>query len=208
MYEEILQRFSEKKAGILIGTQMIVKGHDFPNVTLVGIIAADQITLDSDFQAGERAYQLLTQFSGRAGRGTEEGEVIVQTYQPENPVLKLSLQENYLSFYREEMRYRRRLFYPPYAVMLAIQLLHTDEIYLDFVLSKVTEKLLVKGAETEGEVYGPFPATIYKIKDKFRKIIYIKHSNHDIILRLRDYFVEELRREDKRGLISYHFDLL
>ena len=89
------------------------------------------------------------------------------------------------------MRYRRRLFYPPYAVMLAIQLLHTDEIYLDFVLSKVTEKLLVKGAETEGEVYGPFPATIYKIKDKFYQIHWV--NNSILVEEMKVPYVEDIK---------------
>ena len=98
-YEEILQAFSEEKADILLGTQMIVKGHDFPKVTLVGIIAVDQILLDSDFQAGEWAYQLITQVSGRAGRGEREGEVLIQSYQPDHPLLGLALKQDYLSIY-------------------------------------------------------------------------------------------------------------
>ena len=100
-YEEILQAFSEEKADILLGTQMIVKGHDFPKVTLVGIIAVDQILLDSDFQAGEWAYQLITQVSGRAGRGERAGEVLIQSYQPDHPLLELALKQDYLSFYKE-----------------------------------------------------------------------------------------------------------
>ena len=93
-YEEILQAFSEEKADILLGTQMIVKGHDFPKVTLVGIIAVDQILLDSDFQAGEWAYQLITQVSGRAGRGERAGEVLIQSYQPDHPLLELALKQD------------------------------------------------------------------------------------------------------------------
>ena len=207
-YEEILQAFSEEKADILLGTQMIVKGHDFPKVTLVGIIAVDQILLDSDFQAGEWAYQLITQVSGRAGRGERAGEVLIQSYQPDHPLLELALKQDYLSFYKEEKNYRRRLSYPPFSVMLAMQCIYTEEAYLDYILGKLMPRVQERIRDGGGETYGPFPATVYKIKDKFRKIIYIKHSNHDIILQLRDYFIQELKQEDKRNLILLQFDLL
>ena len=207
-YEEILQAFSEEKADILLGTQMIVKGHDFPKVTLVGIIAVDQILLDSDFQAGEWAYQLITQVSGRAGRGERAGEVLIQSYQPDHPLLELALKQDYLSFYKEEKNYRKRLSYPPFSVMLAMQYIYTEEAYLDYILGKLMPRVQERIRDGGGETYGPFPATVYKIKDKFRKIIYIKHSNHDIILQLRDYFIQELKQEDKRNLILLQFDLL
>ena len=207
-YEEILQAFSEEKADILLGTQMIVKGHDFPKVTLVGIIAVDQILLDSDFQAGEWAYQLITQVSGRAGRGERAGEVLIQSYQPDHPLLELALKQDYLSFYKEEKNYRKRLFYPPFSVMLAMQCIYTEEAYLDYILGKLMPRVQERIRDGGGETYGPFPATVYIIKDKFRKIIYIKHSNHDIILQLRDYFIQELKQEDKRNLILLQFDLL
>ena len=207
-YEEILQAFSEEKADILLGTQMIVKGHDFPKVTLVGIIAVDQILLDSDFQAGEWAYQLITQVSGRAGRGERAGEVLIQSYQPDHPLLELALKQDYLSFYKEEKTYRKRLSYPPFSVMLAMQCIYTEEAYLDYILGKLMPRVQERIRDGGGETYGPFPATVYKIKDKFRKIIYIKHSNHDIILQLRDYFIQELKQEDKRNLILLQFDLL
>lgn len=207
-YEEILQAFSEEKADILLGTQMIVKGHDFPKVTLVGIIAVDQILLDSDFQAGEWAYQLITQVSGRAGRGERAGEVLIQSYQPDHPLLELALKQDYLSFFKEEKNYRKRLFYPPFSVMLAMQCIYTEEAYLDYILGKLMPRVQERIRDGGGETYGPFPATVYKIKDKFRKIIYIKHSNHDIILQLRDYFIQELKQEDKRNLILLQFDLL
>ena len=207
-YEEILQAFSEEKADILLGTQMIVKGHDFPKVTLVGIIAVDQILLASDFQAGEWAYQLITQVSGRAGRGERAGEVLIQSYQPDHPLLELALKQDYLSFYKEEKNYRKRLFYPPFSVMLAMQCIYTEEAYLDYILGKLMPRVQERIRDGGGETYGPFPATVYKIKDKFRKIIYIKHSNHDIILQLRDYFIQELKQEDKRNLILLQFDLL
>ena len=207
-YEEILNEFSEEKADILLGTQMIVKGHDFPNLTLVGILAADQVFLQSDFQAGEWAYQLLTQVSGRAGRGEKKGEVIIQSYQPDNSTLKLAVEQDYKKFYEEEKKFRKRLSYPPFSKMLAIQCIYTEEAYLELILARIFPGIQQKIEEKGGEIYGPFPATVYKLKDNFRKIIYIKHESHDIILQLRDSFMQELKKADKRNLILLQFDLL
>ena len=120
----------------------------------------------------------------------------------------LALKQDYLSFYKEEKNYRKRLSYPPFSVMLAMQCIYTEEAYLDYILGKLMPGVQERISAGGGEIYGPFPATVYKIKDKFRKIIYIKHSNHDIILQLRDYFIQELKREDKRNLILLQFDLL
>ena len=207
-YEEILRKFSEKKADILLGTQMIVKGHDFPSVTLVSIIAADQLLFQSDFRAGEATFQLITQLAGRAGRGERQGEVLIQTYQTNNPILDISLSQDYARFYEEEKQYRKRLSYPPFSKMLAIQCVYTEEEFLQLILAKVLPKIVAEVEDKGGEIYGPFPATVYKLKDNFRQIIYIKHESHDIILRLRDRFIREVKEEDRRDLILLQFDLL
>ena len=207
-YEEILRDFSEEKADILLGTQMIVKGHDFPSVTLVAVIAADQLLLQSDFRAGEATFQLITQLAGRAGRGERQGEVLIQSYQTDNPILDISLSQDYERFYEEEKRYRKRLSYPPFAKMLAIQCIYTEEEFLKNILSKALPQIIAAVEEAGGEIYGPFPATVYKLKDNFRQIIYIKHDSHDIILQLRELFIREVKREDKRNLILLQFDLM
>jgi len=207
-YEEILREFSEKKADILLGTQMIVKGHDFPSVTLVSIIAADQLLFQSDFRAGESTFQLITQLAGRAGRGERQGEVLIQTYQTNNPILDISLSQDYARFYEEEKKYRKRLSYPPFSKMLAIQCIYTEEEFLQLILAKVLPKIFAEVEAEGGEIYGPFPATVYKLKDNFRQIIYIKHDSHDIILQLRDRFIKEVKEEDRRDLILLQFDLL
>ena len=207
-YEEILQDFAEEKADILLGTQMIVKGHDFPKVTLVGIMAAEQLFFQSDFQAREYAFQILTQAAGRAGRGKLPGEVLIQSYRPEEEVLELALEQDYFRFYRSEKKFRKRLEYPPFARMLAIQCSYQEEEFLSLMLDKTIKRIQGALEEEKAELFGPFPATIYKLKDNFRKIIYIKQESHDIIIRLRNLFVEELRKEDKRSLIQLQFDLL
>ncbi len=119
-YEKILSAFADEKADILVGTQMIVKGHDFPNVTLVGILAADLSLNQNDYRAGERTFQLLTQAAGRAGRGQKPGEVVIQTYQPEHYSIVHAARQDYAGFYEEEIAYRELMQYPPAAHMLAV----------------------------------------------------------------------------------------
>ena len=148
-YEKILSAFADGKADILVGTQMIVKGHDFPNVTLVGILAADLSLNQNDYRAGERTFQLLTQAAGRAGRGTKAGEVVIQTYQPEHYSIVHAANQDYESFYAEEILYRELLQYPPAAHMLAILVLSKEEEEGKAVLeqfSGLIEKHFQKGS--------------------------------------------------------------
>ena len=126
-YDRILSAFANEEADILIGTQMIVKGHDFPRVTLVGVLCADLSLYGSDYRAAERTFQLLTQAAGRAGRGDEEGEAIIQTYRPDHYAVRYAAAQDYQGFYEEEMQYRQLLQYPPAAHMLAVQLQSKDE---------------------------------------------------------------------------------
>ena len=119
-YEKILSAFANQEADILIGTQMIVKGHDFPNVTLVGVLAADLSLYVSDYHAAERTFQLLTQAAGRAGRGEKPGEVIIQTYNPEHYSVICAKNQDYNQFYEEEIFYRQAMRYPPVWHMLVV----------------------------------------------------------------------------------------
>ena len=126
-YEKLLAQFANEEADILIGTQMIVKGHDFPNVTLMGILLADMSLYVNDYRAAERTFQLLTQAAGRAGRGERPGEVVIQTYEPDNYAIVHAARQDYEGFYREEISYRRLLKYPPAAHLLAIQIASKNE---------------------------------------------------------------------------------
>ena len=126
-YEKILSSFANGEADVLIGTQMIVKGHDFPKVTLVGILAADLSLNASDYRAGERTFQLLTQAVGRAGRGVLPGEAVIQTYQPDHYAITCAAAQDYESFYQEEILYRELSGYPPVAHMLAVQIYGKEE---------------------------------------------------------------------------------
>ena len=126
-HARILNAFRNKEADILLGTQMIAKGHDFPDVTVVGIISTDMLVRASDFRAGERAFQLITQASGRAGRGRKPGNVYIQTYQPDDEIVVYSASADYKGFFEKELEYRRRLGYPPFLAFGSIVLSNRDE---------------------------------------------------------------------------------
>ena len=127
-YEKILSAFADGEADILLGTQMIVKGHDFPAVTLVGILAADMSLFAGDYRAAERTFQLLTQAAGRAGRGDMPGEVVIQTYQPEHYSIVHASSQDYEGFYEEEILYREIGLYPPAAHMLAVLVTGKEQV--------------------------------------------------------------------------------
>lgn len=206
-HEAILKAFREEKADILIGTQMIVKGHDFPKVTVVGLIAADLSLSAPDFHAQERTFQLITQAAGRAGRDSRPGHVVIQTYQPEHYAILLACQQDYEGFYQREMLYRRMLGYPPQEHLLTIQLASGDENFLSYVAVQSVQRLQPHAAQQEAELIGPLNAGIYRIKDIYRKIVYIKHPDHDIIIRLREQYQGLCRELDRRGLVLLNYDL-
>ena len=206
-HERILEKFRKHQADILIGTQMIVKGHDFPDVTLVGLIAADLNLSAPDFKASERTFQLLTQAAGRAGRGAQAGTVIIQTYQPDHYAIVLSKRQDYKAFYEKEFRFRKLMGYPPTEHLMTIQLASKDEDFLSMVSAAAAEGFRLDCSTEGAELIGPLEASVYRINDVYRKIVYIKHPSHDIIIRLRDRFTERVRQHDRRGLVLLNFDL-
>lgn len=185
-YEDILSRFANEEADILVGTQMIVKGHDFPKVTLVGILAADMSLHTGDYRASERTFQLLTQAAGRAGRGSLAGEVVIQTYQPDHYAVVHAAAQDYEGFYEEEIAYRDLMMYPPVANMLAVLILSDDE--MTGVSHSMELADLVK-KHFEGrrvQVIGPASAAIGKIQDIYRNIFYIKHRDYAVLVEAKD----------------------
>ena len=206
-HERILEKFRKHQADILIGTQMIVKGHDFPDVTLVGLIAADLNLSAPDFKASERTFQLLTQAAGRAGRGAQAGTVIIQTYQPDHYAIVLSKRQDYKAFYEKEFRFRTLMGYPPTERLMTIQLASKDEDFLSMVSAAAAEGFQLDCSAEGAELIGPLEASVYRINDVYRKIVYIKHPSHDIIIRLRDRFTERVRQHDRRGLVLLNYDL-
>ena len=177
-HARLLRDFREKKAGVLVGTQMIAKGHDFPDVTVVGIVSADLLLRASDFRAGERSFQLITQAAGRAGRGEKAGRVFIQTYQPDDDILLCAARQDYGMFFRNEIEYRRRLGYPPFRALGSIILSDEDEGTARTQAETVTEALKEIRSEMPDaeriEIYGPAPAQMYRLRDRFRYRINIK----------------------------------
>lgn len=184
---EILNKFLNHKADILIGTQMIVKGHDFENVTLVGIMLADMSLFANDYRAGERTFDLLTQAAGRAGRGDKKGYVLIQTYQPEHYAVAAAAKQDYEKFFEMEMSYRSLLKYPPVYNMLVVLVASAD--YETAV--RASETLYRQMAEyartfSGARIIGPGDATIGKINDIYRRVIYVKAKKPDELSRIRD----------------------
>ena len=176
-HEKILSAFANGEAEILIGTQMIVKGHDFPNVTLVGILAADLSLHASDFRAAERTFQLLTQAAGRAGRGGLPGRVVIQTYDPEHYSIQAAAEQDYEAFYRQEIAFRILGGYPPAGGMLAVHASSEDEAYLTMAMESLKKFLELLENRTGIQVIGPGDETIARIQDVYRKVLYIRHSD-------------------------------
>lgn len=183
--DTILESFSSKEADILVGTQMIVKGHDFANVTLMGILLADMALNIPDFTASQRCFQQLMQASGRAGRDKLAGDVILQTYQPEHFAIKAAKNNSYTDFYEEEILYRKLLDYPPYSYMLLIIMQSKNEDYLDTAANYMKKYLDLKQDIYKYKVIGPSSPMIAKIKDSYRRFIYLKHPSKDILVKIR-----------------------
>ena len=184
-HEKILEQFANEEADILVGTQMIVKGHDFPNVTLVGILAADISLYADDYRAGERTFQLLTQAAGRAGRGSRPGEVVIQTYNPEHYSIETASNQDYEGFYQEEMQYRKLMGYPPAAHMAAILISGKEEILLETASSYI--KAYAQRVNKQNvRIIGPTSPHVGKVNDVYRRIIYLKHAEYDVLINMKN----------------------
>lgn len=185
-HEKILAAFANEEADILVGTQMIVKGHDFPNVTLVGILAADMSLYADDYRAGERTFQLLTQAAGRAGRGKKKGEAVIQTYSPEHYAIVTAAAQDYQAFYEEEIRYRELMGYPPVENLLAVLVNCEDEALLEKGCKYLKEYALRVQGKDELEIIGPASPGIGKINDVYRKVLYLKTERYDTLIRMKN----------------------
>ena len=197
-YDKILSTFANKEADVLVGTQMIVKGHDFPDVTLVGILAADMSLYASDYRASERTFQLITQAAGRAGRGEKKGNVVIQSYDPEHYSIVAASKQDYISFYNEEIGYRELLSYPPISHMMCVQLFSKDEQEgMEFAtrLRAVMEQKRVPRAV----FIGPAMDAIGKINDIYRMAVYVKLDNYDGLVGLKDMLEKYIRQLEDMG---------
>ena len=210
-YEKILSAFANQEADILVGTQMIVKGHDFPNVTLVGVLAADLSLHLSDFHAPERTFQLITQAAGRAGRGRLPGEVVIQTYSPDHYAIALAKKQDYRKFYETEITYRELMHYPPCGHMLVMLVTSHDEMtaYLSIeLLAKKIRQAKESGKLLGLQMIGPAEASVAKVKDVYRKVLYFKHEDYSVLVQIKDVLEQFVNRhrEFRDVMIQFDFD--
>lgn len=207
-YEQILSAFANHEADILIGTQMIVKGHDFPNVTLVGILAADLSLHISDYRAPERTFQLLTQAAGRAGRGCRQGEVVIQTYQPEHYSVVTAAAQDYEAFFEQEIFLREMLHYPPKWHMLVIHASAAKEMLVKQAQDMLKYKILTKTGEdfTDVQVVGPADAVVSKVNDIFRKVLYIKAADYQVLVQIKNMLETYISEKPAFRTVTIQFD--
>ncbi|MEB8087119.1 primosomal protein N' [Staphylococcus pseudoxylosus] len=197
-HEKLLDDFGAGKGDILLGTQMIAKGLDFPNITLVGVLNADTMLNLPDFRASERTYQLLTQVSGRAGRHEKEGEVIIQTYNPEHYAIKDVQANDYTAFFNKEMNYRKMGKYPPYFFLINFTIAH-KEMKKVMEASKHIHKILLQHLTDKALVLGPSPAALSRINNEYRFQILVKYKSepalHEALKYLDDYYHDQYLKE-------------
>ena len=205
-HEKILAAFANEEADILVGTQMIVKGHDFPNVTLVGILAADMSLYSNDYRAGERTFQLLTQAAGRAGRGRKKGEAVIQTYSPDHYAIVTAAAQDYEAFYEEEIHYRELMGYPPVDNLLAILVSCEKESLLETGCKYLKEfAIRIKGTE-EVAIIGPASPGISKINDVYRKVLYLKTEKYDTLIRMKNKLEQYIEVNSGFNTMRIQFD--
>ncbi|MDW8564771.1 primosomal protein N' [Staphylococcus shinii] len=197
-HEKLLDDFGAGKGDILLGTQMIAKGLDFPNITLVGVLNADTMLNLPDFRASERTYQLLTQVSGRAGRHEKEGQVIIQTYNPEHYAIKDVQANDYTAFFNKEMNYRKMGKYPPYFFLINFTVAH-KEMKKVMEASKHIHKILLQHLTDKALVLGPSPAALSRINNEYRFQILVKYKSepalHEALKYLDDYYHDQYLKE-------------
>ena len=203
-HEEILNKFKNENIDILIGTQMVVKGHHFPNVTLVGVIAADSSLNIDDYRANERTFQILTQVAGRAGREKIQGNVIIQTYNPDSFSIQCAKEQNYHKFYNTEIVLREQLKYPPFCDIIVIGFNGIDEKQIQEIsqktyiyLKRKIDEILI---DEDINIFKPMPAPIAKIQNKFRYRIIIKAQMNENLNYILNEYLKQVYRKDLKSL--------
>lgn len=198
-HERLLDQFANQEADILLGTQMIAKGLDFPNVTLVGVLSADAMLHLPDFRSAEKTFQLLTQVSGRAGRHELTGEVVVQTYTPDHYSIELASTYDFKQFYQQEMNMRRTFRYPPYVYLTLITVSHENQIKVIQTTERIVQ-LLLQNVQKDTIVLGPTPSPLTRIKDRYRYQSMIKYRYEPklraLLNKIMDQFSEEIRKDN------------
>ena len=208
-HEKILSAFMNHKADILVGTQMIVKGHDFPDVTLVGVLAADLSLYAGDFRASERTFQLLCQAAGRAGRGEKSGEVVIQTYNPEHYSIQTAAKQDYPSFYEQEILYRNMASYPPVSHLLVVFVTAKEEELAKACADTLKELTMGQLIAPEQVTFvGPSAATVGKVNDVYRQVLYIKSEDYTMLKEIKNFMEGYLSCSErfKQAKVQFDFD--
>jgi primosomal protein N' (replication factor Y) len=200
---KILKEFSEKKAQFLVGTQMVAKGHDFPSVTLVGILDADMSLYFSDYRSGERTFQLITQVAGRSGRAGKKGKVVLQTYSPENSVLKFAVNYDYKGFYQKEKSLRQSINFPPFTDIVRIMVESDDDkIAIDTLKKVYFDAVKVKENYPKSFIYfDKMRSPIKRIKNKYRYQVLVRIC--DNIEEIENLFYEISNKYLSKNVLVY-----
>lgn len=197
-HAKIISAFANKEADIMLGTQMIAKGLNFPQVSLVGILAADMALFNGDYRSAEIAYQLMVQVAGRAGRGETKGRVIIQTYNPEHYSIRYAVQNNYRAFYNYEIDVRRQMSYPPFSHIFMLLLSCENEKFLITIMHRLVNIMSYYNKKKLCEVLGPAPAVLSKLKGNYRWKILVKCSDEDILKKFIFYCLDKLKEKTKK----------
>ena len=198
-HERLLQKFGDQQADILLGTQMIAKGLDFPNVTLVGVLNADTALSLPNFRSSERTFQLLTQVSGRAGRADKEGLVIIQTYNPEHYAIQDASHQNYEQFYRTEMQIRRQMGYSPYYYSIKITVSAATEgaaAKRIYQLNDEVKQIL----SPQARLVGPSPQSILRIKKRYYFQLIIKYKKEPALDAFLQTLLQQSQNDERNGV--------
>lgn len=206
-HSAILSAFANHEADILIGTQMIVKGHDFPEVTVMGVLAADLSLNVPDYRASERTFQLLTQAAGRAGRADQPGYVVIQTYNPDHFSIQAAAKQDYLEFYQREMEYRTLAGYPPAGGLLAVHCACAEEALLQTACGYLKQFILKAAGTRKVSVLGPAEESVAKIQDIYRMVIYIKHENIQVLTAIKNRIEQYVAMNEGFRTVNIVFDI-
>jgi primosomal protein N' (replication factor Y) len=192
-FERLLGDFATGSLDLMVGTQMIAKGHDFHNVTLVCVVSVDAALALPDFRSAERTFQLLTQVAGRAGRGEKPGRVLIQSYYPEHYALEFARDQFYEQFYEHEIRFRREMRYPPFVALINLLIRHSDYGRAASAAAELARQLKLADAERALRILGPAPAALARLKGEHRLQILIKTANRRRAREAMDAAMFELR---------------
>jgi primosomal protein N' (replication factor Y) len=205
-FENSLLDFGNGKIDMLVGTQILAKGHDFPNVTLVGVVSVDAGMALPDFRAAERTFQLLTQVAGRAGRGHSAGKVLIQTYHPYHYALRHASAQDYDGFYQEEIRHRQNHMYPPFVALASLLVHGTDIVRVRSEANELRKELDRANTERAARILGPAPAPLARLKGEFRVQLLVKCRNRRELRRIIDAALKGLS-ERKINLRSINVEI-